>query len=195
MIEIIAWVLLTLFIVSISAIISKKHGPEYIIGLYAGMVVIANILANKIVIFLFWEVDAGTIVYSSIFLLTDMLSEFYGKKTAKKAVWAGFFANIILAISVWIAVVWQPSGNWPNQEAFAATLGNTGRIVFASMVAFIISQHHDVWAYSFWKRMTKGKHLWLRNNLSTITSQLLDTIIFVTIAFYGVFPIIDMIIG
>lgn len=195
MIEIFAWILLTLFVASISAIIAKKHGPEYIIGLYAAMVVIANVLANKIVTFLFWEIDAGTIVYSTIFLLTDMLSEFYGKKTAKKAVWVGFFANVMLGASVWIAINWQPATSWGNQAAFTATLGNTYRIIIASMIAYLISQHHDIWAYGFWKKVTKGKYLWLRNNASTAISQLLDSVIFVTIAFYGVFPIFDMIIG
>jgi queuosine precursor transporter len=195
MIEIFVWILLTLLVASISAVIAKKHGPEYIIGLYASMVVIANVLANKIVTFLWWEIDAGTIVYSTIFLLTDMLSEFYGKKTAKKAVWTGFFANVMLGASVWIAINWQPAASWGNQAAFAATLGNTYRIIIASMIAYLISQHHDVWAYNFWKKVTKGKHLWLRNNASTAVSQLLDSVIFVTIAFYGVFPIFDMIIG
>jgi len=191
----ILWILLTLLVASLSAIIARRYGPEYIIGLYAAMVVIANILASKIVVFLFWEIDAGTIVYASIFLLTDMLSEFYGKKTAFKAVWAGFLANIVLAISVYIAINWQPAASWPYQEAFENVFSGTFRIILASMTAYLISQSHDVWAYNFWKRKTKGKYLWLRNNLSTIVSQLLDSVIFVTIAFFGVFPIVDMIIG
>ncbi len=195
MIEVLAWIILTLLVASLSAVVAKKHGPEYIIGLYAGMVVVANVLASKIVVFLWWEFDAGTIVYASVFLLTDMLSEFYGKKTAQKAVFAGFFANIMLLLSVLIAIAWQPSASWGNQEAFAAVLGNTWRIVLASMTAYLLSQNHDIWAYEFWRKLTRGRHLWLRNNASTMASQLLDTVVFVSIAFYGVYPITGMIIG
>jgi len=186
---------LTLAVAAGSAVVARRYGPEYIIGLYVGMLVTANILANKIVVFFFWEFDAGTIVYASMFLLSDMLSEFYGKKMARKAVWAGFMASVMLALSVFIAVNWQPAASWSNQEAFALVLGNTPRIIFASMVAFLISQNYNVWSYSFWKKLTHGKHLWLRNNISTATGQLLDTVVFVVFAFYGLFPIVDMIIG
>lgn len=192
---IVTWILATLGIVSISAIIAKKYGPEYIIGISAAMVVIANVLASKIVTFLFWEIDAGTIVYASIFLLTDMLSEFYGKQEARKAVWTGFFASIILMLSVYIALNWQAAPSWTNQAAFEAVFSNTWRIIVASMLAYVISQNHDVWMYDKLKRLTKGRYLWLRNNLSTAISQLLDTVVFVTVAFYGLFPIWNMIIG
>jgi len=186
---------LTLLIAAGSAVIARKYGPEYIIGLYVGMIVTANILANKIVVFFFWEFDAGTIVYASMFLLSDMLSEFYGKKMARKAVWAGFLASVMLALSVYIAVNWQPAASWPNQSAFEIVLGNTPRIIFASMVAYLISQNYNIWSYNFWKKLTRGKHLWLRNNISTATGQLLDTVVFVLLAFYGLFPVFDMIVG
>jgi len=192
---IIEWVLLTLGIVSITAVLARKQGPEIAIGMFAAMAVTANVLASKIVVFLWWEVDAGTIVYASMFLLTDMLSEFYGKKAAYKAVWAGFLSNIVLVASVWIAVNWQPAPSWQLQQEFAAVFANTGRIVLASMAAYLVSQNHDIWAYGFWKRVTRGKYLWLRNNASTLVSQMLDSAIFVTIAFWGIYPVWNMIIG
>src|SRR3989344_4835373 len=194
-ITILFWIIGTLLISSTSAIIAKKYGPEYIIGIFVGCIVIANVLANKIVVFLNFTVPAGVIVYATTFLLTDMLSEFYGKKEAKKAVWSGFLANIILVFSVWIAINWTPASFWENQDAFVKVLGMTPRIVLANLVAYIVSQNHDVWAYHLWKNKTKDRHLWLRNNASTIVSQLIDSSIFITIAFMGVFPVLPLIIG
>ncbi|MHC1605646.1 MAG: queuosine precursor transporter [Candidatus Methanofastidiosia archaeon] len=194
MLEIVGWILLTLAVVSVTTLIARKYGVEYMIGMYVALVVTANILASKIVLFAGKAVPAAVIVYSSSFLLTDMLSEFYGKKEARKAVWAGFLANIALVLSVYIAIMWQPAPFWGNQEAFESVLKNTPRIVMASLIAYFFSQHHDVLSYSWWKKKYP-KHLWLRNNASTIVSQAIDTVLFITIAFYGIFPLTEMIIG
>ena len=80
-------------------------------------------------------------------------------------------------------------------EAFVQTLGTTWRIAAASLIAYIIAQNHDVWAYHFWKKTFKGKHLWLRNNLSTGVSQIIDSILFASIAFYGIAPVIPIILS
>ncbi len=190
------WVILTLAMASVAAIIAKRYGVEYIIALVAAMSVIANILSSaKMATFISYAIDAGTIVYASIYLLTDILCEFYGKEEAKKAVWAGFMANAMLAVSLWIAIAWEPAGFWHKQKELIDILGSTPRIIFASMAAYLISQHHDIWLYSILKRMTKGRYLWLRNNASTMLSQLIDTTIFSFIAFYGKYPVIPLITG
>ena len=189
------WIIGTLLLTVICALIAKRSGYEYLVAIYAAMVVTANILASKIVVFFRWTVPAAVIVYSSTFLVTDILAEFYGKEKAKKAVWAGFLANIILLLSVWIAIRWPGAQFWTHQEAFVTVLGSTWRVIAASITAYLVSQNHDVWAYCFWKRKTKGKYLWLRNNASTIISQFIDTVIFITVAFFGKFPIGTMIIG
>jgi hypothetical protein len=194
MIEIILWILLTLALVSMTSVIARKYGVEYMIGMYCALIVVANILASKIVVFASFTIPAAVIVYATSFLLTDMLSEFYGKEQARKAVWAGFIANIMLVFSVYIAIIWEPASFWPNQAAFETVLRNTPRIVAASMVAYLVSQHHDVISYHWW--MGKfPQHLWLRNNASTVVSQALDTVIFISLAFYGIFPVGTMIIG
>ena len=195
MLEIIGFIILTLTIVSFSAILGRKYGKEYIIGCFVGLIVIANVLANKIVDFLYWAIPAGVIVYSSSFLLTDILAEFYNKRDAKRAVWIGFFVNLILVVSILIAIYLPSASLWTGQESFVLILGNTWRIVVASLVAYILSQSHDVWSFCFWKKKTRGKALWFRNNASTIVSQIIDTIVFSFIAFYGLFPIIRIIIG
>ncbi|MBW2965625.1 queuosine precursor transporter, partial [Candidatus Woesearchaeota archaeon] len=77
---------------------------------------------------------------------------------------------------------------WGNQEAFASVFGSSLRMIIASVIAFAVSQFHDVWSFHFWKKKTHGRYLWLRNNLSTGVSQLIDTILFMFIAFYKINP-------
>jgi len=195
MIEVLIWIIVVLAITTIVVYIAKKHGVEYLIGTFVALVLISNILANKLVTFIYWAVPAGLIAYSVSFLVIDIINEFYDKRKAQKTVWIGFFANLILVVLVYIAINWEPASFWNNQEQFELILGNTWRIVLASLMAYLVSQHHDIWSFNLLKKATKGKHLWLRNNVSTIVSQFIDTIIFTSIAFYGLFPLIPTITG
>ncbi len=193
---IILWILMTFAIATLSMVIAKKHGPSFAIAMVAALAVIANVLASaKIVDFFIWSMDAGTLAYAAIFLVSDMITEIYGIKEARKAVWAGFFASFTLLASVWIASQWPGATFWEGEAAFNTIFGNTWRIVIASLTAYMISVNIDVWLFSQIKRKTHGKYLFLRNNISTWISQLADTVIFTTIAFLGVFPILEMMIG
>jgi len=140
MIEVIVWILLTLAIGSISALIAKRYGVEYIIGMFACFTVVANIIASKIVVFGPFTVPAAVLVYSTTFLLTDFLSELYSEKEAIKAVFVGFLSNIVLVVSIWVAVQWQAAPFWQGQAAFESIFGIVPRIVFGSMIAYIVSQ-------------------------------------------------------
>lgn len=190
--EFIQWVLITLGIVTVTMILAERYGIEIAIGIFTALIVIANVISSKIIFV--GEIGsvnligpAGVIVYASTFLITDIIGEIYGKEYSKKAVITGFFANIIAVIAILIAINWTPAPFLSNEflNSFNKILGFTPRIVLASMVAYLISQTHDVYAFHFWKRKTKGRHLWLRNNASTIVSQAIDTAVFITIAFYG----------
>jgi hypothetical protein len=192
---ILIWIVLTLAGASIIAALGEKYGTGLTIGIFVGLVVMAQILANKIVLFGTFTLPAGVIVYATSFLVTDILCEFYGKKKALEAVWGGFLASILLVLAVKIAIAWPPAPFWTDQEAFQTTLRLTERIVLGSLVAYVVSQNWDVRVFHRLKELTGGRHLWLRNNASTMTSQALDTVIFITIAFYGVLPVVPMIIG
>ncbi|HDD36177.1 MAG TPA: VUT family protein [Archaeoglobus veneficus] len=190
--EFIQWVLITLGIVTVTMILAERYGVEIAIGIFTALIVIANVISSKIIFV--GEVGsvnligpAGVIVYASTFLITDIIGEIYGKEYSKKAVITGFFANIIAVIAILIAINWTPAPFLSNEflNSFNKILGFAPRIVLASMIAYLISQTHDVYAFHFWKRKTKGRHLWLRNNASTIVSQAIDTAVFITIAFYG----------
>lgn len=193
---ILLWIIATLAITSLSGIVGKRYGVEYIIAIMVSLVVVANIIAGKIVTFGPFVVPAAVIVYASTFLITDILSEKWGKQEARKAVWAGFYANIVLVVAILIAINW-PAAPFAKgfSEQFASVLGLVPRVVLASMVAYLLSQHHDIFAFHFWKVKTGGKYLWLRNNASTMVSQVIDTVIFITIAFYGVMDIVPLMIG
>ncbi len=161
-----------------------------ITGLFVICLGAANILSAAKLISIFGRtIDAGIIAYPLTFLFTDTVSEVWGKRTARSVIWVGFFANILLMLLIWIGGLLPPSPVWQNQEAFQAVLGAVPRIVVASLTAFLISQHHDVFAFNFWRNKTHGRWLWLRNNLSTGVSQIIDTVVFGTIAFYGVVPL------
>lgn len=155
-------------------------------------VIVANIQVIQTVELFGMVATLGNIVYASSFLITDILSENYGKEEAKKAVWIGFFSLISMTLLMNLALVFQPlEGDDFATTAHHATqtiFGLMPRIAIASLTAYLFSQRHDVWAYHFWKkRFPHDSQIWLRNNLSTMVSQLIDSSIFVSIAFYGVF--------
>jgi queuosine precursor transporter len=192
---IILWIVSMLAIASIAAVLAKNFGVEFLIGMYAAAIVITAVIGGKVVEFGPFVTSAAVIVFSITFFLIDTISEFFGKEAAKKAVWIGFLADILLLFAIWVAVSWDPAPGWNGQEAFAQTLGTTWRVALASVVAYVVSQNHDVWAFHFLKEKTNGRHLWLRNNLSTGVSQTIDSVLFISIAFFGLFPIVPLIIG
>ncbi|MGF1484782.1 MAG: queuosine precursor transporter [Opitutales bacterium] len=162
-----------------------------LLTVFVAVMAILNVISGKLSDLPIWfaPVGAGILCYWITFPITDVVSEVYGKKNAQFLVWMGFLTNlIVLGLANW-AIVLTPADSYPHQEAFATTLGAVGLIVLASLTAYLAAQTHDVWAYHFWKRITGGRHMWLRNNLSTISSQLIDSLIFNGIAFYypGVF--------
>lgn len=155
-------------------------------------VIVANIQVIQTVELFGLVSTLGNIVYASSFLVTDILSENYGKEEAKKAVWIGFFSLISMTLLMNLALQFLPL----EGDAFAAETHEATRTIFdlmpriavASLAAYLLSQRHDVWAYHFWrKRFSKDNQIWLRNNLSTMVSQFIDSSVFVVIAFWGVF--------
>lgn len=188
---------MTTFLVgSLAGILGGRYGVEYPIAMVSGLVVMANIFANKIVEVGGFYLPGGVIVFSMVFLITDLISERWGKVEAKKAVWAGFFSGLVLIVSTFLVIQWPPAPFAADLSLkFSEVMGLTPRITVAGFAAYLLSQHHDIWAFHFWKQKTGGKYLWLRNNASTIISQFFDTVVFTLIAFYGVMPVWEIIWG
>lgn len=153
--------------------------------------IVANIQVIQTIELFGFTATLGNIVYASSFLVTDILSENYGKKEANKAIWIGFFSLIAMTILMNLALFFKPTPEAFSQDTYKSIetiFSFMPRIVLASLVAYILSQKHDIWAFHFWKKhFSSTKTLWIRNNLSTMVSQLLDSLVFTVIAFYGVF--------
>ncbi|MCB1041821.1 MAG: queuosine precursor transporter [Acidobacteria bacterium] len=159
---------------------------------------IASLLTGNMLVFKAFDVPlpfvgsatliCGIIPYPITFLCTDLISELYGKRRADAVVIAGFLVSIymLLVIQTGRAVPLSHFQDPIVQEQYDAVFGQSVRAIFASMVAYLVAQLLDVRIYHFWKRWTNGKHLWLRNNGSTLISQLVDTILVITILFSGV---------
>lgn len=150
---------------------------------------IANVVAGKIVDIFGFIVPAAVVAYGITFLCTDIINEIWGKEEAQKTVKLGFKIQIASMVLILLAI-WLPPAIFAIDFdiSFKTVLGQNVRVVFASLTAYTISQAHDVISFNFWKNKTKGKHRWIRNNVSTLTSQIIDTAIFITIAFWGLVP-------
>ncbi len=154
-------------------------------ALFITCLLVSNIIAGKLFVLGRFVLPAAVFAYPVTFVITDTISEVWGKKEANTAVWLGFFMSLVMTAFLYLGRILPPADIWGHQAAYEAVLGTVPRIVAASMAAYLVSQFHDVWAFLFWRRVTKGRHLWLRNNLSTMASQLIDSVIFITLAFAG----------
>lgn len=165
------------------------------IGLYI-WIPISTILANIQVVMLVdlfgFGTTLGNILYAGGFLVTDILAENYGREYAKKAVKIGFFSLIVMTIIMQIAVNFTPSDVEEGILTFNGVkriFDFMPRIVIASLISYWVSQTHDIWAYEKWReRFSERKHIWIRNNMSTMVSQLIDNSLFTIIAFWGIYP-------
>lgn len=151
--------------------------------------VVSNVVAGKVVDIFGLTVPAAVVAYAITFLCTDIINEIWGKQEANWTVRLGFITQLIALTLIYGAILLPPAiFAIEFNEAFVMVLSQSGRMVGASLVAYMVSQAHDVWSFNFWRKVTKDKHKWLRNNASTMISQILDTAIFITIAFYGTVP-------
>ncbi len=161
-------------------------------GLFAWMAfsgIIANIQVVKTIELFGVTATLGNIIYASSFLATDILSEKYGRREANKAVGIGFCGIVCMALIMNIVLLFSPAETDFSQGALSTIFSVMPRIALGSLAAYAVSQTHDVWMFHLWKRrLPSRKHLWIRNNVSTMVSQLIDTAIFVSIAFWGLYP-------
>ncbi len=172
----------------------------FLAALFITSLVVSNLIFQK---FFYWypfdveifgsklfEISVGILPYPITFLITDLISEIYGKKRANQVVVAGIFASVFSLLIILVSNH-VPATTWSyvNDATFTKVFGNSAIAVFASMITYLFAQFVDIQVYHFWKRLTKGKHLWLRNNFSTWTSQFVDTFtILILLCFFGIIP-------
>ncbi|MBG0775745.1 MAG: queuosine precursor transporter [Desulfovibrionaceae bacterium] len=160
------------------------------VGLYGLIVfnlIVCNIQVLKTVELFGVTTTLGNVLYASVFLSTDILGEFYGKEEARRGVLLGFVILVMTTVYMQIALQFAPAADDFAQPHLMAIFGFFPRVALASLAAYLISQFHDVWAFHALKDRFGGRHLWLRNCGSTLVSQTLDTLVFCTVAFWGVF--------
>ena len=154
-------------------------------ALFIASLVASNLIFKKFFVWDFFgvytfEISVGILPYPLTFLITDSISEIYGKKKANQVVTVGIFASLFSLLIILLSNQVSASSSSPVQDdMFNQVFGSTGIAVSASMIAYLLAQYIDISIYHFWKRMTKGKYLWLRNNFSTFSSQFMDTLVVV----------------
>lgn len=157
-------------------------------GIFVATLIIANIVSAKVVSFWGLVVPAAIVAYPLTFLMTDVIGEIWGKEEANRTVKLGLICQLMSLILIGLAILLPVAPFADNQTEFKSIMGQSFRVVAASLVAYLIAQFNDVLIFHKLKEKTGSKHKWLRNNVSTMTSQLLDTAIFITVAFIGTVP-------
>lgn len=169
--------------------VSKVFKKEGVIAWVGIATILANVITAKNAEVFGFSTAIGTVMFASTFLATDILSENYGKESAKKAVYIGLFSSLVLIISMKIALTYIPSAfdyaDAPMRELFGFNI----RISIASMIMYFIANMGDVLLFNKLKAKTGGRFLWLRNNVSTILCNCLENFGFIFLAFYGVYDI------
>ncbi len=174
------WLVMLLFCFFSILIFLRLFGYVGIFIYSALAVIAANIQVLKTVDFFYSPepVALGTILFASTFLCTDILSEYYGKDKARTNILIGFCAFLFMTILMVITIGFKPSTQDWVQESLSNVFTPMTRFFIASMIAYLISQYFDVWFYSYLRNYTSQKYLWLRNNLSTALSSLVDNTVF-----------------
>jgi len=177
------FLLLLLLDMTFVVLMYRLFGREGLFGSIVLAIIVCNIQVLKLVEIFGMTVTLGTVLYGSIFLTTDILAEVHGKKQAQKAVWLGFAALVVMTVVMQLTLRFQPhpfDSADPHLQALFALLP---RVAFASLFAYIASQHLDVWVFISLKQRMAGRALWLRNGTSTALGQALDTTLFIVLAF------------
>ena len=181
------WLLFILFDLGAALIAIRLYGKLALYAIIIVNMIVCNIQVLKLVDFFGLTMTLGNIAYCSAFMATDLLVECYGKVEARNAINLSLFALVFTTIALQLTLHYTPSQHDIHHSAMAQLFQCIPRIAVASLVAYWVAQYHDVWAFNWWKERTGGRHLWLRNNASTMVSQAIDTAVFTIIAFYGVY--------
>jgi queuosine precursor transporter len=194
------WILLITAITFLGAWYARRYErPDALIALYVTFVILSQIIAVKIAQFDlgFWTVTApaAAIIYPVTYLFTDVVNEKFGRIVTHRMIAIAFAANLAMVFFLWLASNLTPAPFWGNQAGWNAIFGMVPRITLASMVAFLASENLDALVYSWTRKITRGKHLWMRSVFSSIPALTIDTFIFITIAFYGTMPLGDLFTG
>lgn len=166
---------------------SKYNYIDIITGLFVAVILISNIASTKIVQIWRFTFDGGTILFPLSYIFGDVLIEVYGFKAGRRVIWIGFFSALLMSVVFGLVGLIKPAAGWENQQAWLLILGQTPRIVAASLIAYFAGEFSNSIVLAKMKIFTKGRFLWTRTIGSTLAGEGIDTVLFVIIAFGGVY--------
>ncbi len=159
-----------------------------VVAVFITCLITANVIAVKLVDIFGFVMPAGTIIFPLSYIFGDVLTEVYGYRQARRAIWLGFFCNLIFVAAVWIAQEIPPASFWNGQAAYEKILGYTPRLLAASFVAYLVGEFANSFVLAKMKIATRGRWLWTRTIGSTLVGEGLDSMVFITFAFFGTLP-------
>ncbi len=196
---IILTIVLTMLVVGGTMYVKKYNSSDLLIALFVSIVISANIIAYKVASydlgFMTIFATTGTVLFALTYLITDIVNEYFGRKETMKMIYITFFAQICATIFILMAISMPGAPFFTDQEAFVRILGSAPRVIFASLFTFIIMESLDAYLFQKIKSLTKGRHLWVRSAVATVPIMFIESVIFVSLAFYGVFPVWPVIYG
>ena len=171
----------------LAVLVFRFFGKEGLYILVVASVIVANIQVTKTVVLFGLTATLGNVLYGSTFFATDVLSEVYGKREARRSVWFGFVAMGLVVVWMQFGLGFVPGPEDMAHDSLATVFGLLPRVAAGSLIAYLVAQHHDILAFHFWKARTRGRFLWLRNCASTMVSQAIDSALFCFIALWGLY--------
>ncbi|MCM8787917.1 MAG: queuosine precursor transporter [Candidatus Omnitrophica bacterium] len=160
---------------------------DLITGLFVAVLLISNIASTKIVQLWKFTFDGGTILFPLSYIFGDILTEVYGYRKSRRVIWIGFFCALLMSVTLGLIGIIKPAEGWEFQDAYMKILGQTPRIVAASLIAYFAGEFSNSFVLAKMKIFTKGRFLWTRTIGSTVVGEGVDTILFVLIAFSGLY--------
>jgi uncharacterized integral membrane protein (TIGR00697 family) len=157
-------------------------------ALFVAVVLISNVASSKILVLGPFTFDGGTILFPISYIFGDILTEVYGYQQSRRVIWTGFGCALLMSLTFAVVGALPPAPGWEGQAAYLAILGQTPRIVIASLVAYFSGEFSNSFTLAKMKLLTQGRWLWTRTIGSTIVGEGVDTLLFVTIAFAGTLP-------
>jgi uncharacterized integral membrane protein (TIGR00697 family) len=167
-----------------------KYSPWFLLiaAVFVTCLITANIISAKLFTLFGTIAPAGVLIFPLSYLFGDVLTEVYGYAAARRVIWLGFACNLLAVVAIWLGGLVPAAPFWHNQGAYEVILGFTPRLLVASFTAYLVGEFVNSFVLSTLKIATRGRFLWTRTIGSTLVGEGLDTLIFITIAFYGVVP-------
>jgi len=168
--------------------LSKEFRLNTLFGLFIGCLIGMNVLGGKIIPFGPFSVSVAFMIVPLSFLITDIVTEVYGKKLAREWIFSGLITLFVFLLFILLFVALPPAARFTQNKEYTAIFGTSARIVAASITAFLLSEFSDVWTFLFVKKKTNKRFLWLRTNISNSISLIVDTFAFMYLPFYMLTP-------